>query len=102
MRKALDYLIDSLVNVVIALFTDFKELFMDLGFWAVEQVLGAMAWAIGLVADELPTMDTTGMWVGTPDQILQVLTYLDFHVCIAIVTGAMVIRFGLNFIPFIK
>ena len=102
MKEYWDYAIDSIVNLLVALFMDLWEMLTDLVFMIAEQVLGVMAWAIAKVKKELPDMDSSGYWAKAPDDLIQLLTYVDFHVCIGMVTAAIGIRFVLNFIPFIK
>ena len=102
MKKAWDYIIDSIVNIVGAILVDVYEIGRDLVLGIAVMSLEVMAWGIKIVKDQLPKMDTTGMWEKAPEHLIQILTYLDFHVCVAIVTASIAIRFGLNFIPFVK
>lgn len=102
MKKAWDYIIDSLVNILVALLVDLKEMANDLILGIFSMSLEVMAWGIALVKDKLPDMDTTGYWDKAPEHLLQVLTYLDFHICVLLVTASIGVRFLLNFVPLVK
>jgi len=102
MKAAWDYVIDSLVNITVGILVDLYEIGRDLILGIAVMSLEVMSWGIKLVKDRLPKMDTTGMWDKAPEHLIQILTYLDFHVCIALVTASIGIRFSLNFVPFAK
>ena len=102
MKAFFDYLIDSLVNALKAMMNDFQELGKDIVFWCFEQLLDLMGFVTGIIKEKLPDIDTQGYWNMAPDNLLQILTYIDFAECMGIVTAAIGIRLVLNLIPFIK
>jgi len=102
MITLLQYIFDSLINFVMALFFDVFEIVKDMSFWFFEQVLGLTGWGFSIVKAEFPDVDFAGYWDLVPQEMIQVLDYLDFTTCIGMVVGAMGVRFTLNLIPFVK
>ena len=102
MIEYIDYLLDSVVNFVVALFDDFIEMFIDLVFWIYEEILNVLGWVIDYVDAELPSLGMEGYWSMVSDDLIQVLNYIDFAQCIGIIVAAITLRFFLNFVPFIR
>lgn len=102
MTEYLDYVLDSIVNLAIALFDDIIEMFTDIIFWFWEQVLDMVGWVVAKVDTALPDIDMAGYWAMVGGDIIQVLNYIDFGECITIIIAAITLRFFLNFVPFIR
>lgn len=102
MEAFLDYIIDSIVNIVMALVNDAWEILKDIVFLVFDQVLDLMGWVLSLIGSKLPDMDMVGYWSMVPQDLIQILSYIDFAECMALITASIGIRLGLNIIPFVK
>jgi len=103
MKAFLDYLVDSIVDIVLALFGDLLELLKDLFFLIFDQLLDLMIFLMKtLLKDKMPDVDLKSQWAGVPMDVLQILDYVDFVTCIGLVVTAMGIRLVMLFIPFVK
>jgi hypothetical protein len=104
----LDWLKQRLVDMIqwfadtfVALFTALWDLIKDAFCWIIEQ-------SLGIVTVTLNSLDVSGLmnyassWGGLPSEIINVMGLLGFGTAAAIVTSAVVIRFILQLIPFVR
>lgn len=87
--------------VVVQAFVDLWEFVTDAGLWFVDQGLEL---AVGLVAklpgDEFP--DFSGAWGSIGGEALNILGLIGLHYCLGLLATALLIRFGLQLIPFVR
>lgn len=82
-------------------FTSVWELIKDFFLWVLDQVLSLVtillsAIDLSSITQYLPVFDQI------PDEVLNVLGLLGFAQCMAILSGAIIIRIGLQLIPFVR
>lgn len=88
---------DMLVAVFEALWLMIKDAFV----WVFDQFLGLVVSALnGINPDSVP--DISQYWGQLPAQMLDMLAVMGFDVALGIVFAALVVRFALQLIPFIR
>lgn len=94
-----------LLQVVLQVFVDLWEFVTDGFVWVFEQLLGLVVTILESAAD-LPGWSPVSQavsWLGAiPGDMLNILGLLNFGTCMAIITGALMIRFALGLIPFVR
>jgi len=104
----LDWLKQRLVDIIqwfsdifVAIFKSLWDMIKDAFCWILEQLLG-------IVTSALNSLDVSGLsnyatsWSGLPSEILNVMGLLGFGTAAGIITAAVVIRFILQLIPFVR
>ena len=104
----LDWLKQRLVDIIqwfsdefVAIFKALWDLVKDAFCWVFEQILG-------IITSALNSLDVSGLanyvggWSGLPAEILNVMGLLGFGTAAGIITAAVVIRFILQMIPFVR
>jgi len=102
MKGFLDYIIDSFVTIVTVLVVDIFELLKDIGFWVVEKVLQVGIWAMSLVTGSFTSIDISSQWGRVPITTLHFMDYLNMAECVGMIVSALIVRFVLNFVPFVR
>lgn len=102
MKEFLDYLIDSFVNIFKALIVDILEILKDIFFWIASQILTLMNWAVSWIFSKIPAINVGKYWSQVPENVLLVFARMGLAECLALIISALIIRFVLNFVPFVK
>lgn len=94
-----------LLLVVLQVFKDLWEFLTDGFVWVFEQFIELLGTILQGAAD-LPgfsSVSTAASWLGSiPADMLNILGLLHFGTCMAIIGGALMIRFTLGLIPFVR
>lgn len=107
MENFLQKIIDSLYAVanwlaglvgklVEGVFTVIKNAFL----WAFDGLLGVAVSALQAMSFSIPT--ASSYWAQVPAEILSILSVLGFAEAMGIIASAIVIRLGLQLIPFVR
>jgi len=102
MKEWFDYLIDSIFNIVAHVMLDIREIFWDFFFFILEKILDFSGWLSNYVLSTLPDFDASSYWASVPADVIALLNFMKFGECMAIIIGAIGVRFILNLIPFIR
>jgi len=94
-----------LLQVFLQVFKDLWEFLTDGFVWVFEQFVDLVIMILQ-GASELPgwsSVSTAVGWLGSiPADMLNILGLLHFGTCMAIIGGALMIRFVLGLIPFVR
>lgn len=88
-------------DLFVAVFAAFYLMAKDLFSWVFESILGIAITAIGAIDVSSITPYTSGA-NSIPAQLLNVLALLGVGTAISIITAAILIRLGLQLIPFTR
>lgn len=91
-----------LLSLVEKLVTTLVTMFQDLSAWLLDQLLGVAQAAITAMGDPMSGYDPSSWWAQVPPDIVNYAILFGLHDALAIVVGALIIRFGLQLIPFVR
>lgn len=91
---------DWLLGLVKAVFTSVWDMFDDAFCWVVDKLLSVAVSLVGSV--DTSGVSLPGSWQSLPSEVLNIMGLLGFGQCMAIITAALTIRFGLQLIPFVR
>jgi len=91
------FLIDLFVNLVTSLLNMLKDLF----FWIIETLLQLAAGLLDAI-DLSPILSLTSNFGALPGEIVNVLALCRVGEALGIIVAALVIRFALQLIPFVR
>ena len=83
-------------KIIDGVFSVIKNAFI----WAFDGVLGVAVSALQSLSFSIPTAST--YWSQVPAEIIQILSVLGFAEAMAIIASAIVVRLGLQLIPFVR
>lgn len=95
----INYLIDSIFNLVKKFFDGIQDFFQDIFFWIFRLFLDFALFLAGMISTALPVIDTNFMWLAMGSDALSVAGYLGLPEAMAIITAAYTTRFCLNLTP---
>lgn len=102
MKGFLDYIIDSILAMFKALVKDLYEVFQDVCFFIFEQVISLAVWGMSLITGEFTSVNLDSQWAKVPQIGLQFMDYLHIADCVGMIVSALIVRFVLNFVPFVR
>lgn len=98
----LDYIVDSLFNLVKSLWDGILDFFQDFFFYIIEKLMEFSVWVINTFLDPfVPSMNVAALWASVTGPGLSMINYINIPEAIAIIVSALIIRLVLNFIPFV-
>lgn len=106
--SAIQYVLGKLValarflsDTVIQVFKDLWEFATDLPVWIFDQCLGIAESAIASI-DVTAISSNLSAWGSIPSNVLEVTSALGVGQCAAVISSAILIRLGLQLIPFTR
>ena len=97
----LNYLLDSLKNIVWGMFDSILNVFKDFFFWLLDSIL---SFGVGLLGS-LPMPDFTmisGMWGLLPSGTLWMIQAVGLDIAAGMFISAVIVRLILMLVPFIR
>lgn len=91
-----NWLFSVVAELVDAIFTVIKNAFI----WAWDGVLGVIVGAVNSLSFSIPSV--ASYWAQVPADVINVLSLVGFGEAMAIVASAIVVRLGLQLIPFVR
>lgn len=88
-------------KLFVAVFVACWDMLRDVLAWCFEQVMEVVVAAVGTI-DVTAFSDASGFWTGLSSEILNMLGLIGFGQAMAIIGAAIVIRLGLQLIPFVR
>lgn len=85
--------------VFVQVFVDLWEMLTDLPIWFVDQALGVAVGAIAALP--VPAWDNSA-WSNLTAEALNMAGLIGLDYCLGIIGTALLIRFGLQMIPFVR
>ena len=96
----LNYLLDSLKNIIWGVFQSIFNLFKDFFFWIIDTVLGFLVSIISTLG--MPDMSSiAGAWSSLPGATIWMAHAVGLDIAIGMFVSAMIVRLILMAIPFI-
>lgn len=88
-------------KLFVAVFVAAWDVFRDVLAWCFEQVMEVVVSAVALV-DVSAFSSASSFWTGLSSEILNMLGLIGFGQAMGIIGAAIVIRLGLQLIPFVR
>lgn len=92
--------LDWVGKLWVAIFKAVWDLAKDAFSWLFDQVLGVAVSAVGAI--DASSLSGLGGWGSMPGEILNILGLLGVGTAVSIITAAILIRMGLQLIPFVR
>lgn len=103
----MDYIIETIVALAEWLWGLFKnvfeslwDIFVDAICYPVDKVLTFVTGLLNQI--DVSAMQHVGAWSALPSEMINILGLIGFGQCMAIIAAAIVIRLGLQLIPFVR
>lgn len=88
-------------SLFVAVFTALWDVVRDFGAWCLDQLMQVVVAALGAI--DVSAMQQAGQWWSLlPAEVLNMLGLIGFGEAMAIIAAAIVIRLGLQLIPFTR
>lgn len=91
-----------LIGLVKAAFLAVFDLAKDAVCWALDGFMGVAVGAANLLDVSALSSYASGMWSGLPGEVLNVLGLIGLGTALQIIGAALVIRFVLQTVPFVR
>lgn len=88
-------------DLFVAIFASLWHILTDLGCWLLEQCLGVAFDAVSAI-DPGPISGAIGAFDQLPAEMINILMLLGFGEAMGIIGAALLIRMGLQLIPFVR
>ena len=88
-------------KLFIAIFVAAWDILRDMFAWVFEQVMEIVVSAVGAV-DVSAFSGASSFWTGLPSEVTNVLGLIGFGQAMALVVSAILIRRGMQLIPFVR
>lgn len=95
-------LFNIVMSFIYSLFLSIPQLFKDLFFWIVDQLLLVMKWAADMVLALFAPIDVSQYLTAIPSNVAWVFMTIGLPNCLLIIGTAIVIRLTLQLIPFVR
>lgn len=105
MQALLNYLraiLEWLVSLVERGFEALWAMLKDMVCWALDGVMGAGVSLLNTFNDQLPSQNLSSAWAQLPAEVLGMASALGLGEALAIIVAALIIRFLLQMIPFVR
>ncbi|NMG46949.1 DUF2523 domain-containing protein [Azoarcus communis] len=89
-------------DLVIQVFVDLWEFITDAFVWVFDSLLGVAVGAVGALDVSGISQSLNGAWSSFPAEFLNVLGLIGLAEALGIVGAAILIRLGLQLIPFVR
>lgn len=86
-------------DLFISIFVAFWDIFKDIFSWVLEQLLSV---AVAAISSFDVSAFPANAWGSIPSELLNILSVLGVGQCVAIISAALLIRFGLQLIPLVR
>jgi hypothetical protein len=105
MQTILDYLramLDWIVSLVTRSFEALWTMATDFACWVLDGLLGAGVSLLTALNNQVPSYNLNTAWSGLPVEVAGMAAALGVGEALAIIVAALVIRFILQMIPFVR
>lgn len=95
-------LFNLMISFFYSLFLSVPEMFKDLFYWILDQLMGVMDWAANLLLTMFAPLNISEYLSAIPPNISWVFMTIGLPNCLMIIGAAIVIRLTLQLIPFVR
>jgi hypothetical protein len=89
-------------SLFVAIFVSLWDIFKDVFSWLFEQVLTVSITAVSSIDTSAVSNAAAGGWGSLPGDVLNILQLIGVGQAITIIASSIVIRLGLQLIPFVR
>ena len=90
------------VGVIVAIFTSLTDLGKDLFCWIFDELMGLVVVLLNSLPQSFAQFDPTSYFSALPSGLVNAASYIHLPAAMAMVVSALIIRFFLQLIPFVR
>lgn len=91
-----------ILAVVLAVFVSMSDLGKDLLCWVLDEAFTLVEYVLNSIPADFGQFDPTQYFAGLPPQLINAASYIHLPQALAIIVSALVVRFFLQLIPFVR
>jgi hypothetical protein len=91
-----------ILSVILAIFLSLSDLGKDLLCFLLDEALTLVEYILNSVPADFTQFDPTQYFAGLPSELINAASYIHLPQALAIIVSALVVRFFLQLIPFVR